>query len=441
VNQPATDAVIDPATDPRQALLEQIREKAGLPGLVAGTSRDGAVDWSCALGEAGSAYRVASITKTFTAVAVMQLRDQGRLALDDPLGRHLPGAPYADATVRRLLTHASGMTAEPTGPWWERVPGGTWDDLVAANPEHYVFPPGRRHHYSNLGFALLGKLVEELRGAAWWDVVTDLILAPVGMTSTTFSRPSGAAIGTSRNPLTGDLVREPSEDEGAMAPAGQLWSTIDDLCRWADVLVAGHPGVLSADTAAEMRTIQAADPETQHRGGYGLGLRLHWDEQGTVVGHTGSLPGFVAGMFCDARSRVGAVVLTNATYGLDPEGTCAQLIAAASHGDPPIGPVADPSSPAADLAGPWYWGNVPFELVATAHGLSLVSGSNESRLLADGADSYRGVNGYWAGEQLGVHRDPDGTPRHLDIVTFVLTRTPYDPKAPIPGGPPERFGD
>ena len=317
------------ATDPRQALLEQIREKSRLPGLVAGTSRNGSVDWSCALGETGTAYRVASITKTFTAVAVMRLRDDGRLELDDPLGRHLPGVPYADATIRRLLAHASGMTAEPTGPWWERVPGGSWDALVAANPEHYVFAPGRRHHYSNLGFALLGRMVEELVGDSWWDVVTDTILAPVGLTATTFTRPDDAAIGTSRDPLTGELVREPSEDEGAMAPAGQLWSTVDDLCRWVDVLVAGHPGVLSAETAAEMRTVQAADPDTQHRGGYGLGLRLHWEDQSTVVGHTGSLPGFLAGMFCDARSRVGAVVLTNATYGLDPEGTCAQLIAAA----------------------------------------------------------------------------------------------------------------
>jgi CubicO group peptidase (beta-lactamase class C family) len=425
--------------DPRQALLEQIREKAGLPGLVAGTSRDGTVDWSCALGETGSAYRVASITKTFTAVGVMQLRDQGKLELDDPLGRHLSGVPYADATVRRLLAHASGVTAEPTGPWWERVPGGSWDDLVAANPEHYVFPPGRRHHYSNLGFALLGRLVEELRGALWWDVVTATILDPVRLASTTFTPPADAAIGTSRNPLTGELVREPSEDEGAMAPAGQLWSNVEDLCRWADVLVAGHPGVLSAETAAEMRTIQTADPETQHRGGYGLGLRLHWEERGTAVGHTGSLPGFLAGMFCDARSRVGAVVLTNATYGLDPEATCAQLIAAAADDDRPTGPVADPSSPAGDLAGPWYWGNVPFDLVATANGFSLVADSNESRLVADGADTYRGVNGYWAGEQLRVHRDPDGTPRHLEVVTFVLTRTPYDPQAPIPGGLPEKL--
>ncbi len=426
-------------TDPRQALLEETRAGSRLPSLLAGTSRDGEVDWTCALGETGSAYRVASITKTFTAVAVMMLRDEGRLDLDDPLGRHLAGAPYADATIRRLLAHASGMTAEPTGAWWERVPGGTWDDLVAANQEHYVFASGSRHHYSNLGFALLGKMIEEQRSSTWWEVVSDTLLRPVGLGSTTFDRPPDAAVGTSRDPLTGDLFVEPSEAEGAMAPAGQLWSTVPDLCRWVDVLVAGHPGVLSADTAQEMRTVQAADPQTQHRGGYGLGLRLHWESASTVVGHTGSLPGFLAGMFADARSGVGAVVLTNATYGLDPETTCAALIQASAPAEAPTGPVADDTSPAVELSGGWFWGNVPFELVATAEGIALVVGTNVSRFAELGADGYRGVNGYWAGERLEVHRDPDGTPRYLEVVTFVLTRTPYDTTAPIPGRMPEPF--
>ncbi len=426
----------NPGTDPRQALLQQTREKVGLPGLVAATSRHGSVDWSCALGDTATAYRIASITKTFTAVAVMALRDEGRLELDDLLGRHLPGVPYAEATVRRLLAHSSGMTAEPTGPWWERVPGGSWDDLVAANPEHYVFPPGRRHHYSNLGFALLGRLVGVLRGGTWWDVVSDTILAPVGLTSTTFARPDDAAIGTSRDPLTGQLVREPSEDEGAMAPAGQLWSTVEDLCRWVDVLVGGHPGVLSAETAEEMRTVQAADPATQHRGGYGLGVRLHWSANGTVVGHTGGLPGFQAGMFADATTRTAAVVLTNATYGLDPEGACAALIDAVRPAEEPASPVADPDSPANDLAGSWYWGNVPAELIPTAQGVAVVLGESCTHAERTGDDRYVGVNGYWAGETLQVHRDADGTPRYLEVVTFILTRTPYDQEAPIPGKPP-----
>ncbi|HEY7045539.1 MAG TPA: serine hydrolase domain-containing protein [Nocardioidaceae bacterium] len=423
--------------DRRSVLVADAHTKGRLPGIVAATSRDGVVDWRCVFGDTGAAYRIASITKTFTAVAVMQLRDEGRIDLDEAIGRHVPETPYADQAIRRLLSHSSGMTAEPAGPWWERVPGGSWSELVAANRRAtHVFKPGERYHYSNLGYGLLGELVARLRGRSWWDVVTERIVEPVGLTGTTFARPDDAAVGTSRNPLTDELVREPSEDEGAMAAAGQLWSTPDDLLRWVDVLAAGHPGVLSADTAVEMRTVQSGDPDLQHRGAYGLGLRLRWSDQATLIGHSGSLPGFLAGMFADPVSRVGAVVLTDATYGLDPEGVCASLIESA----PPAQaqpPVADPASPATDLAGAWYWGNVPFELVPTASGAIVISGANRSRIEQVGVDVYRGLNGYWAGELLHVHRDADGRARHLDVVTFILTRTPYDPKAPIPGRTPE----
>lgn len=432
-----TSADTEVEADPRRALVEQSQQEGRFPGLVAAMSRAGHVDWRFTLGETAAAYRVASITKTFTAAAVMQLRDAGRIELDDRLGDHLSDVRYADATIRRLLAHSSGMTAEPTGPWWERVPGGSWDQLMAANPENQVFAPGRRHHYSNLGYALLGRLVEQVHTAPWWDVVTDRILRPLRLDHTTFEHPPDAAIGTSRNPLTGELVREPSEDEGAMAPAGQLWSTTDDLLRWVDVLAAGHPEVLSADTAAEMRTVQAADPETQHRGGYGLGVRLHWSPFGTVVGHTGSLPGFMAGMFADPVSRVGAVVLTNATTGLDPEGLCTGLIEAARPEvtDDPVS--ADPSSPAADLGGSWYWGNTAFEVVPTAEGFVLVAGPNRTRFRSEDQEGYRGESSYLAGERLDVHRRPDGSPSHLLAASFLFTRTPYDPQTPIPGRLPE----
>ncbi len=430
------------AADSREALVDAANQDARLPGLVTGTFRAGQVDWRCSRGETGTAYRIASITKTFTAVAVLQLRDEGRLGLDDPLGQHVSDAPYAGHSIGRLLSHSSGMTAEPAGPWWERVPGGTWDELVAANAAGpNVFGPGERYHYSNLGYALLGELVARLRGDSWWNVVHSRLLTPLGLTGTTFDAPVGAAVGSSRDPLSDRLVREPSEDEGAMAPAGQLWSTVDDLARWADVLVAGHPGVLAPETAVEMRTVRSGSPERQHRGGYGLGLRLHWAPTSTIVGHTGGLPGFQAGMFVDATTRVGAVVLTNATNGLDTEQLCAALIDEAA-GDVDVevpGPLADASSPAAELAGSWYWGNTAMALVATVDGLSLVEDGDVAQFRREGPDHYRGLDNYFAGELLSVHRDADGTPRYLEVVTFILTRTPYDPLAPIPGKPPEPF--
>ena len=434
----------------RDAIAREAAEQARVPSLVAATFRAGRVDWRWSVGDVGTQYRIGSITKTFTAVCVLQLRDEGRLDLDDPLGRHLPDAPYGDATVRRLLAHSSGMTAEPAGPWWERVAGGTWEDLAGGNRgAARVWPPGVRHHYSNLGFALLGQLVAQLRSAAWSDVVAGRLLRPLGLQSTTYAPLPGAAVGSSRDPRTGDLVREPSEDSGAMAPAGQLWSTVDDLARWGDVLVAGGDGVLAPATVTELGTVQAGDPDSQHTGGYGLGVRLRWAPDRTLVGHTGSMPGFLAALHADPVDRVGAVVLTNVTTGLDPEACVARLHAAAcahSRSEAPAPPeravpsgARDLSSAGAELAGEWYWGNTALTLQPTAGGFDLVDGRAVRRFAAAGQDGFVGLNGYFAGERLVVHRRPDGEVSHLEVVSFVLTRTPYDPAAPIPGVPPEPF--
>ena len=434
-----------PGEDPRAVLAREVAARAQAPSLVAATFRAGVVDWRIGIGDVGGQYRIGSITKTLTAVLVLQLRDEGRVALDDPLGRHLPDAPYADATLRMLLAHSSGLTAEPTGPWWERVPGGSWADLVRANtPVSRIWPAGVRHHYTNLGYALLGRLVAEHRGDAWFDVVADRLLSPLEMRSTTYDPLSDAAPGTSRDPRSGVLVREPSEDSGAMAPAGQLWSTLDDLARWGDVLVAGSDGVLAPETALEMGTVQAGDPETQHRGGYGVGLRLHWAGDRTLVGHTGSMPGFLAALLTDPVDRVGAVVLANVTTGLDPEDCAARLHAAALAAASGVAdPTPAPSEPVdgvppgtRELAGDWYWGNTAMHLRPTSDGFVLVDGRAERRFTAAGADAFVGLNGYFAGERLAVHRRADGSVSHLEVVSFVLTRTPYDPQAPIPGGPP-----
>ena len=101
---------------------------------------------------------------------VLQCRDDGLLDLDDPLGEHRAGDRLRRRDVRSLLAHVSGMQSEPVGPWWERSPGVTVEDLLAANDgSGAVFGPGEHYHYSNLGFALLGEVVARLRGDAWFD--------------------------------------------------------------------------------------------------------------------------------------------------------------------------------------------------------------------------------------------------------------------------------
>jgi hypothetical protein len=189
-----------------------------------------------------------------------------------------------------------------------------------------------------------------------------------------------------------------------------------------------------------MHAVQAGDPDDQHEGAYGLGLRLHWATTGTLVGHTGSMPGFLAAMFVDPKTHVSAVVMTNATTGLDTELLATDLIARLQ----PMGyhrteqeTEPDPEDEMPDLAGDWFWGNTRFRLTAVSDGLTLASAREESwHFVRVDVDGYRGQNGYVAGERLTVHRRADGTPSHLEVATFILTREPYDPTVPIPGGPP-----
>src|SRR3954467_9124965 len=147
------------------------------PSLVVGAVRDGGLVWSAGRGEGAEPhtdvqYRLGSISKTVTAVLVLRLRDEGRLSLDDPLDRHLPGTPLGDRTVGQLLSHLAGAGSESPGKWWERTPGTTLNGLGLSD-EDVVLPAARRFHYSNLGFGLLGALVAEVRERAWEEVARD----------------------------------------------------------------------------------------------------------------------------------------------------------------------------------------------------------------------------------------------------------------------------
>ena len=186
------------------------------------------------------------------------------------------------------------MQSEPVGAWWERSPGVSMDDLLAANDgSGAVFGAGEHYHYSNLGFALLGEAVARLRQRPWSELVRTQVTEPLAMTRTSYLPEEPYAGGLSVHHLRGTLTEEPLHDTGAMAPAGQLWSTVADLARFASFLADGHPGVLSRETLIEMR--QAVPPATD----YGLGVRIVPYPDGLLVGHTGSMPGFQSTLFSD----------------------------------------------------------------------------------------------------------------------------------------------
>ncbi len=446
-----------PAAKHPDAALAEAADRGHLPSVAAACFAGPRRLWTGANGshatiagadaDADLQYRIGSITKTLTAVAVMRLRDAGQLALSDPVSRFVADAPFGGHTLHALLAHHSGMPSEPVGPWWERNTGVDRATLWQRNAGRTdLFAAGERYHYSNVAFALLGAVVEDISGLDWMAHLQAQLLGPLGMTSTTYAPGPHAAEGTSWTP-DGRLMAEPSEETGAMAPAGQLWSTVADLARWGAFLAVGHPEVLSPASLVEMQTVQSGDPDTQHEGAYGLGHRLTWAPSGTLVGHSGSMPGFLADLLVNARTGVGAVVLTNATVMARPHDTARQLLTwaeqqAAPGSGPEVTPwgaqpllarIPDGPAPSIDeLLGRWYWGNTPFELTATEHGFCLRQQQETSwHFRAVDGDTYLGLTGYHAGETLHVVRADDGVVSHLEVATFVLTRVPHDRTPPI----------
>jgi CubicO group peptidase (beta-lactamase class C family) len=426
-------------SDTAAALLAEVaaaQSESRLPSMTAGVVRDGGLVWTGARGrftdrggrlpDAGTQYRIGSITKTLTAVLVLQCRDDGLLALSDPIGKHLPGIGYGDLTVRNLLAHSGGMNAEPAGDWWERNPGVPFDQLAAGIDEAAAAgTPDRRHHYSNLGYALLGEVVSRLRGTPWADLVQQRILDPLEMRRTSYFPQEPAAQGFSVHPWTGRLDDEPAYDAGAMAPAGQLWSTVEDLARYAAFWIDPVAEILAPDTVEEMAAPQASDPREALGASYGLGLRLHADDPYLFVGHTGSMPGFLAGLFVDRVRRIGAVTMANGTTGRCPSVALGLLRTVARY-EPPLAAewVPEPElSQGEELLGSWYWGNTPF-MMSVANATLVLSGEMRSRFIPEGPDVYRGQDGYFAGERLRVVREGQEVV-HLDLATFILTRTPY----------------
>jgi CubicO group peptidase (beta-lactamase class C family) len=425
-------------TDRRQRLLDLAQAEGRLASVVGAVfDRYGAV-WAGGAGQAPGLhgqYRIGSITKTLTAVLVLQARDEGLLDLDDTVGQHLGDVGYAEATLRQLLSHTSGMQSEPAGDWWERTRGTDFATLAARNDgSGRVAPAGEWYHYSNLGYGLLGEVVARRLGAPWRTLVASRLLVPLGMRHTSYLPRPLAQPGWSVHPFTGVRVHEPLTDTGAMAPAGQLWSTLGDLVVWGQFLAGARPDVLEAGSLAEMRT-----PVTEE---YGLGLRLAPGPGGVMVGHTGSMPGFLAALFVDPGSGIGAVVLTNATTGVDQQALAVALVEGdADVADEPPRPWVPTRAvpPEADgVPGTWFWGNTGFEARWHNEGLELrplrSQDTGDRFEVLDGR--LRGVSGYHRGESLTVVRAPDGAVDHLVCATFVYTRTPYDPHVRIPGGHP-----
>ncbi|MFD8231196.1 serine hydrolase domain-containing protein [Streptomyces sp. NPDC059696] len=439
----------------RRALLHRIavaQAEGRTPSLVAAVVRDGTTVWTGArtsveghAPDENVQYRIGSITKTFTAVLVLRLRDEGALALEDPLEKHLPGTGVGEATIAELLAHTGGLPAETPGPWWERSPGALRPELAdVLGDRPLLTPPGRRFHYSNPGYALLGALIEKLRGASWEEVLRREVLEPLELHRTSVRPVTPHAGGWAVHPWADVLLPEPAEDLGRMAPAGQLWSTGGDMARFAAFLLNGDERVLSAEWLREMRTPAAAHEAADVASGYAycLGMEIRRRNGRSLVGHTGSLPGFLACLMISVEDDVAAIALANSTSGPLLFPVTADLVRIVAEAEPripaPWKPLREADPSLLELTGPWYWGTHAFALRLTADGLvslgPLTGAGRRSRFRPNGDGTWTGLEGYYAGELLRPVRRPDGGVSHLDLGSFVFTREPYDEGAPVPGG-------
>lgn len=418
--------------------------------MAAAVQRQGQIVWNgsrtCVDGHAPDAdtqFRIGSLTKTFTAVLVLRLRDEGLLDLADPLEKHLPGTGSGEATIHQLLSHSAGLGAESPAPWWERTPGSLRPGLAdVLGDQTRMHPPGRRHHYSNPGYTLLGSLIEAVRGASWAEVLRSELLEPLGMHRTSPQAQAPHAGGWAVHPWADVMLPEPAEDLGLMAPAGQLWSTTADLLRFAAFLAEGDDRVLGASSVAEMKKPSTPPEPGDWDGSYGLGLQVVRRKGRTLIGHTGSLPGFLAALWLSAEDDVAAVAFANVTSGVLVGEVAAELVDIVAESEPripePWRPLPEVDADLLALTGPWYWGTRTNILRLTPdRGLELQTLNGQgrgARFTARPDGTWIGLDGYYAGETLRVVRNDDGSVNHLDLASFVFTREPYDPASAVPGG-------
>lgn len=428
------------------ALGRQIRTAQAerhLPSVAAAAVRDGEVIWSDAVGladaESGEEatpehqYRIASITKTFTAVAVMQLRDAGKLALDDPLDRHIPGA-VRSPTLRFLLSHASGLQREPPGRVWETLAFPSREELVEGLAEsEQLLAPGAYRHYSNLGFALLGEVVARVAATGYEHYVDERVLHPLGLSRTTWVPEAPVATGYFVDPWTDEAIEEPVARGAATASAGELWSTAPDLCRWAAFLADPDEAVLARDTVEEMHAFQTMTDLERWTVGHGLALMLMRKGDRVFSGHSGAHLGFLSNVACHRPTRTGAAVVTNASSGVAITAlgvALADAVADARPADPPVWRPGEPVPAELDgVLGSW-WSEGAEYLFRYRDGRleallrDAVPGEDLTRFVREGEDRYRAADGLERGELLLIVRDDRGEVVRLELASYPFSRRP-----------------
>ena len=334
-----TDSRIAAATEHLAARFSEFKS----PGLAAGIVHGDELIWSSGFGVADlkigkapdewTVSRVASITKTFTGTAILQLRDEGLLNLDDPVTKYIPEfseireteGNVKDVTLRRLMTHYSGLSTETALMSWGAEEFPQFNEILNALPDtEIVIPADSRWKYCNLAFGLMGEVIARVSGVEYVEYVKGNVIEPLGLESTAFDREdlpaeqlfTGYDAVVSEDPSRSELRVADYLHLNGITAAGQLHSNVADLGKWLSFQFREDGGerqgsqVLNGRTLAEMHQPQYVSPDWVS--GQALVWRVERIDGRVYHGHGGAIHGFGSDICFNIPSRTGVVLLANA---------------------------------------------------------------------------------------------------------------------------------
>ncbi|QPC84017.1 beta-lactamase family protein [Phototrophicus methaneseepsis] len=329
-------------TDAIHAAIELVGAKLAyeledrqIPGMSVGIVVDQDLIWHQGYGSANiekgiaanekTVYRVASITKLFTATMLMQLRDAGKLQLDDPIAKYLTDfaiqSNFPDAkspTFRQIVSHSSGLPREGTHAGWRDMNMPTIEELIASLADlEMILPTMFEPKYSNLAIAILGHTLSKIAGQTYVEYVQEHILGPLGMTTTGFDRERYSEEEYAISyylPSRGEpFAPAPHWNQNGFLPAGGMYSTVADMAKFMSLQFrdgeAGGSQILGSSTLREMHSpVLINDNFTV---GYGIGFGMRPVANHKVIGHSGGLPGYTTNIAMVPALKLGVLVFTN----------------------------------------------------------------------------------------------------------------------------------
>lgn len=391
-------------------------------------------------------YRIASISKVFTATAIMQLRDAGKLQLDDPVSRHLawfkvkqPRPDSPPITIWHLLTHTSGLAREMPAYYWNDLNTfPTRQEMMRMVPEEpAIFPPETEYKYSNLALAIAGEVVAAVSGEPYRQYVENHILKPLGMSSTLVEpgpTTPNLAVGYRKRVLGQPREAEEFIETRSLTPSAGLASSVEDLAKFVSLqfrdMPVGGSQILKGPTLREMQRVQWLKPDWASGQGLGFGIR-HVGQQ-VRVGKDGAAPGYKSLIEWVPAEKFGVIVLIN---GYDSEPTTyvnqalsimGPALAKANARSPKTAPVADPSW--LRYTGTYEWKHVETQILIADGELIMISPEAASpwdarvHLIPAGPHTFKMSGGGNNGEMLTFEVDAQGNATRLKASSYYRIR-------------------